>query len=246
MRHASEQPRSPREIVASIPEDLERVVLRALEKLPEDRPTNAGEFRRELFETAERLGLEHASITSAPDLEVLRGIGTESPSGRLVIDISRLRENRAATSSAGDMTVLSEDQATQVLQGKTTNRETDGRTKDGRTFARVDVPLNSRRSTSRIPLILSAIVLAVIVGATLFAMRSSGPTPAAVLPTPSPTVETTPTPVPSPVRRAEQQRKPANENENANENANGNSNSKKGSKVGSVLKKAGRILKKPF
>lgn len=248
MRHASEQPRSPREIVASIPEDLERVVLRALEKLPEDRPTNAGEFRRELFETAERLGLEHASITSAPDLEVLRGIGTESPSGRLVIDISRLRENRAATSSAGDMTVLSEDQATQVLQGKTSNRETEKRTKDGRTFARVDVPLNSRRSTSRLPLILSAIVLAVIVGATLFAMRTSGPTPAAVLPTPSPTVETTPTPVPSPVRRAEQRRKPGNENENenANANSNANSNSKKGSKVGSVLKKAARILKKPF
>jgi serine/threonine protein kinase len=245
LRHASEQPRSPREIVASIPEDLERVVLRALEKQPEDRPTNAGEFRRELFETAERLGLEHASITSAPDLEVLRGIGTESPSGRLVIDISRLRENRAATSSAGDMTVISEDQATQVLQANPTRRQTERRTKDGRTFARVDVPFNTGRTSSRLALILSAIALAVIVGATLFATRSSGPTPA-VVPTPSPTVVTTPTPAPTPVRRAEEQAKPVNENENENANANGNTNSKKGSKVGSVLRKAGRILKKPF
>jgi serine/threonine-protein kinase len=246
MRHASELPRSPREIVASIPEDLERIVLRALEKQPEDRPRNAGEFRRELFETAERLGLEHASITSAPDLEVLRDIGTESPSGRLVIDISRLRENRAA-SSAGDLTVISEAEASRVLHSSGTNPENQASVKgEGRTFPRVDVPLNRRPTPAKLAVLLSAVVLAIIVGATLFAMRNSGPEPAAAVPSPSPSVQVSPSPAPSPVRKAEQRPKPGNENENSNAKSNANSNSKKGSKVGSVLKKAGRILTKPF
>src|SRR6185503_11734258 len=87
LKHASDYPRPPREIVASIPEDLEWLVLRTLEKRPEDRPANASEFRTELFEIAERLGLEHAAITEVPDLEALRGVGVQSPSGRLVIDI---------------------------------------------------------------------------------------------------------------------------------------------------------------
>ena len=47
---------------------------------------------------AERLGLEHAAGHSAPTLETLRSTATETPSGRLVVDIARLRERRAATS----------------------------------------------------------------------------------------------------------------------------------------------------
>ena len=65
MKHASEPPRPLREFVASVPVPLEQVVLHALEKLPEDRPANAAEFRNELFAVAERLGLEHAELTSA-------------------------------------------------------------------------------------------------------------------------------------------------------------------------------------
>src|ERR1051325_88273 len=95
MNHASEWPRRPREFVSSIPAALEGVVLHALEKKPERRPANAAEFRHELLATAERLGLEHAAITSSPNIEALRSVGTESPSGRLVIDISKLRETRA-------------------------------------------------------------------------------------------------------------------------------------------------------
>src|SRR6266446_10983694 len=66
VKQTSELPRRPREFVASIPAALEDVVLHALEKRPQDRPANAAEFRRELLTTAERLGLEHASITSSP------------------------------------------------------------------------------------------------------------------------------------------------------------------------------------
>jgi serine/threonine protein kinase len=105
-KHADHLPHSPREVVASIPEEIERLVLQALEKSAGDRPANAGEFRRELLETAERLGLEHHAVKSAPDIEDLRDAGVESPSGRLVVDISRLREKRALSSGSNEIKVL--------------------------------------------------------------------------------------------------------------------------------------------
>ncbi|HEX8336075.1 MAG TPA: serine/threonine-protein kinase [Pyrinomonadaceae bacterium] len=95
LAHSSERPRPPRELVASIPPALEAVVLHTLEKGAEARPSDAGEFRRELFSVAERLGLEHSAGFSAPTIETLRDAGTETPSGRLVIDIERLRRSRA-------------------------------------------------------------------------------------------------------------------------------------------------------
>ncbi len=49
------------------------------------------EFHRELLDTAQRLGLEHHALKSVPDIEALRGEGVESPSGRLVVDIARVR-----------------------------------------------------------------------------------------------------------------------------------------------------------
>ncbi len=96
-KHVNNPPHSPRKIVAAIPEDVERVVLHALEKQPEDRPANGAEFHRELMDTAQRLGLEHHALKSVPDFEALRGEGVESPSGRLVVDIARVR----ALSSSG-------------------------------------------------------------------------------------------------------------------------------------------------
>ncbi|HVF55065.1 MAG TPA: serine/threonine-protein kinase [Pyrinomonadaceae bacterium] len=102
LKHSSELPRPLRELVPNIPPQLEQVVLRALEKKPEDRPADAGAFRRELYETAERLGLEHFSGFSAPTIETLRDAGTETPSGRLVIDIERLRQSRATAQMTGE------------------------------------------------------------------------------------------------------------------------------------------------
>ncbi|MBV8859101.1 MAG: protein kinase [Acidobacteria bacterium] len=100
LKHSSENPRPPRELVASIPPALEAVVLHALEKAAESRPSDAGEFRRELFAVAERLGLEHSAGFSAPTIETLRDAGTETPSGRLIIDIERLRRSRAAAQTS--------------------------------------------------------------------------------------------------------------------------------------------------
>jgi eukaryotic-like serine/threonine-protein kinase len=105
-KHAHNPPRSPREIVAAIPKDVESVVLHALEKQPAERPANAAEFRQELLDTAERLGFEHHAVKSAPDLEALRDAGVESPSGRLVVDLSRLREKRALSSGSNEIKVL--------------------------------------------------------------------------------------------------------------------------------------------
>jgi serine/threonine protein kinase len=105
-KHATVPPHPPREIVAAIPEDIERLVLHALEKRPEDRPANAADFRQELYDTAEQLGLEHHALKSAPDIDALREAGVESPSGRLVVDISRLREKRALSSGSNEIKVL--------------------------------------------------------------------------------------------------------------------------------------------
>jgi serine/threonine protein kinase len=99
LKHSTEDPRPPREWVVTIPPAIEALVLGALEKKPEDRPQNAAEFRRELYATADQLGLEHSANLSVPSLETLRSAGTETPSGRLVIDIERLREKRAAITS---------------------------------------------------------------------------------------------------------------------------------------------------
>ena len=41
-------------------------------------------------------------------MEALRDAGVESPSGRLVVDISRLREKRALSSGSNEIKVLGE------------------------------------------------------------------------------------------------------------------------------------------
>src|SRR2546426_6673830 len=99
LRQVSEEPRPPREIVASIPAALERVVLHTLRKNPIERPRDAHALRRELHATAEGLGLEHADSSHTPTMDDLRSAGTESPSGRLVIDLNTLRQVQAGTGS---------------------------------------------------------------------------------------------------------------------------------------------------
>jgi serine/threonine protein kinase len=110
-KHVSDPPCAPRQIVAAIPEDVERVVLDALEKGPEDRPANAGAFRQELLETAERLGLEHHALTSVPNIDALRSEGVESPSGRLVVDIARVR---ALSSGSSEIRVIGSNSRKQI------------------------------------------------------------------------------------------------------------------------------------
>src|SRR5437667_49184 len=99
MKQVTELPRPLHEIVPNIPEELESVVNHALAKNPADRPPNANEFRRELHAVAEALGLEHADSAVSATWETLRNVGTERPSGRLVIDLATLRQVQAANTS---------------------------------------------------------------------------------------------------------------------------------------------------
>src|SRR6266542_943737 len=162
MKHTSEIPRSPRDFVSTIPPALEDIILHTLEKQPQDRPANAEEFRKQLLATAERLGLEHAAVTSSPNLKALRDIGTESPSGRLVIDISRMRENRATNSGATEITVIN--------SSSTGGNERDGlgravRTSRSSSFPRVFVPLNvTQKSKKQIAIITFVLATALLIG----------------------------------------------------------------------------------
>jgi serine/threonine protein kinase len=236
MKHTSEVPRSPREIVSAIPPALEQVVLHTLEKQPQDRPANAAEFQKELLATAERLGLEHAAVTSSPDLKALRDVGTESPSGRLVIDISRLRENRAASSDANELTVIGSAQASPGNNGND-SRAADTAVKQ-RSFPRISVSLSGTERSKNLLKAAALVIAAVLLVGVTLAVRSriAGPaTNPVVAASPSPSVEPTPSPTPTatpaPKREAETPT-PTPE--------------KKGSKLGRAWKKVGNIFKKPF
>src|SRR5439155_18344495 len=125
-------PRPPREIVAATPAELERVVLHALAKDPRARPADANEFRRELLAVAADLGLEHADSTLSPSLADLRNAGTESPSGRLVIDLATLRQVQAASSRESPPLQSIKERAMPPAAGEEPSR---------RQFARPNVPL---------------------------------------------------------------------------------------------------------
>jgi len=236
MKHTSETPRNPSEFVPNIPPALEQVVLHALEKRPQDRPANAAEFRQELLTTAERLGLEHAAIGSSPNLAALRSVGTESPSGRLVIDIARLRETRATNNDASDMTAIRPAAAAQNLIAEPAaiaNRPT---------FPRISLSLDASDQTKRqLKLVAVVVLVAILLGIALLVRSRNAVAPAAavVVASPGPTPEpspspspASPSPSPSPSAKAAAKKPPVQP--------------KKESKVGSVVKKLKRFLKKPF
>ena len=230
LKHAKDPPRPPREIVVSIPEDLETLILKTLSKRPQDRPANASEFRSELLAIAERLGLEHAAVSNVPDLESLRGVGVESPSGRLIIDLAKLRENRAITS--GESTLVATGPRAQVENVQPTLQAP--RTM----FPRVDVPLG-RRSGKRIMLFAGVIIGAVLLGGYVAWKIRDARQPVSVTtvsPTPTPTATPTPTPVASPSPTATPSPSP---NPSPKKD-------KQQSKVGSFVNKVKRILTKPF
>ena len=109
LKHVSESPPPLNEAVPSVPAKLEAIVNRALAKNPTDRFADGNEFRHELHATAHELGLEHADTVQTPSMEALRNAGSESPSGRLVIDLATLRQVQASSE---------EKPASEVWEGK--------------------------------------------------------------------------------------------------------------------------------
>lgn len=199
MKHTSETPRSLREFVSSVPPALEEIVLHTLAKRPQERPANAAEFRKELLETAERLGLEHAALTSSPNLAALRNAGTESPSGRLVIDISRLRENRANSSDVTEVTVVGSVASLRNPDDLRPIPTSGTAAKFG--FPRVSVSVNGTDKSKKQLVIIAVVVVAVLLIGIALAVRSrkaGSQTEALVSASPSPTVEPSPSPAASP------------------------------------------------
>jgi serine/threonine protein kinase len=251
MKHSTEVPRRPSEFVSSIPQPLEDVVLHALAKDPEDRPSSAEAFRQELYETAERLGLEHAGAASAPSIEALRSAGTESPSGRLVIDLGRLRENRATTSGASELTIVDNPGMPRTIEGTATSQGvlTSQQTLARRDHSRVNVNVNYQRARSRrrpVLLVGVAVVVLLLAAIAFLVGRSRGAPEVtnevvAASPSPSP-IETSPSPTPSPASAARQEQNRNSPQHKPDENKNQN----KGSKVGRVFGKGKQILKKIF
>jgi serine/threonine protein kinase len=225
VKQTSEYPRPPKEIVAAIPEDLERVVLHALEKDPKDRPSNAAEFRSELLEVAEKLGLEYHALISSPDIAALRDVGVESPSGRLIVDLSRLREGRVLTSGQNETTVLAGG-----LQNRTPEK----------TFSRVQVGF--KRGYSGKLVVAAMVLFALMVSSILFfagRANKSNVQPAATTsldPSPSPIPSTSPLPSPTATEKPKPSPSPSPSP----------SPEKKRGKVGSIVNKVKRILTKPF
>src|SRR5207244_9795046 len=117
------------------PAELERIVLHALAKDPRARPADANEFRRELHTVAVDLGLEYSDSTLSPSLADLRSAGTESPSGRLVINLATLRQVQAASSGESLSAAAVRERA--ALDDATVS----GRQR--REFGRVNVPLEN-------------------------------------------------------------------------------------------------------
>jgi serine/threonine-protein kinase len=222
LKHLSEPPVPPREIIPAIPEELERVVLHALAKDPRARPADANEFRRELYSVAEALGLERSDTIVAPSLAELRSAGTESPSGRLVIDLATLRQVQAASSGDNFSLRALNENARGLVSEKTPKRPD---------FARMDVPLdkpgaaqNRRGFRLAAGLGILAIVLVAILGSGILAARwwnntsqgagghsgndnnlnaTSESSPAASA---SPSPEGSPTPEPKPTKKPERKK----------------------------------------
>ena len=212
LKQVSEPPRPPREIVPTIPEQLERVVLHALAKEPRARPVDANELRREVHAVATELGLETSDNTLSPSLADLRSAGTESPSGRLVIDLATLRQVQAASSGENLSAAAVRERA--VLDDVTVS----GRQR--REFARVNVPLENAsagqdRSRYRLAAAVTVLLIAILGSGVLAGRWWSGNAPvdgggaananaaSAASPSPAASASPSPTPSPKPIRRPE-------------------------------------------
>lgn len=204
LKQVSEAPTPPHEVVSSIPAELEKVVLHALQKNPIYRPRNADELRDELHATAEELGFEHADSRHSPSLDDLRVAGTESPSGRLVIDLATLRQVQAAASqTTADSPQNLARAATVPLAPENVKPE----------FNRVSIPFKKPSSKRAQLVVLAIFLLIVIAGSGLLVARwwggvglstSNVPANANVDASPSPT----PTPSPSATPTAKPAAKP--------------------------------------
>lgn len=122
LKHSTEPPRSLREIVADVPAELEAVVLHALAKRPEERPPDAGEFRRELVGVAEKLGLVRSSGFNLPTSEMRvaedagRAPATSENQAPDTIALNQIRQNTEPEPAAASRLMPAPSGATTVVR----------------------------------------------------------------------------------------------------------------------------------
>gem|GEM_PF-3915062 len=145
--------------------------------------------------TAETLGLEHAEPSHSPTLDDLRIAGTESPSGRLLIDLNTLRQVQVATGMAATPLINQTDNTLQDSLTALPKRPA---------FDRLNVSLDPKPANRRNLIIAGIVLVIVILASGVIAARwwwGQGAGVAAQLnatPTPTPTATPTPTPSPTP------------------------------------------------
>jgi serine/threonine-protein kinase len=197
LKQVSEAPPAMKDAGVLVPPQLERLVLHALAKNPFERPRDGNQLRQEIHEAAEALGLEHAESIYAPSLEALRNAGTESPSGRLVIDLATLRQVQAASVKAKPL------RPPEVAAAMTAKPD----------FDRLNVPLVPPELTRKRLIIIGAILVIAILGSGVLAARwwrgDNGASSSMVnansnvaSPTATPTATPSPSPSPKPVQKA--------------------------------------------
>jgi eukaryotic-like serine/threonine-protein kinase len=257
VQHSSKPPTPPRELRPALPVPLEALVLRALAKDPAERPRDAGELRRELFVTAQRLGLEHAAGFGTPTMDALREAGTQTPSGRLVLDLERLREQRAAAAQLRETTLLTDSSGrARVTADRLAPAQTapDGLSPQ-RAFTRLRIFIRQRQEQHQIrrfsPLVLAGafVLLLLLVGAAAFMQPGFVREPASMhapegTPQPSPVAMPSPTPAPSASPTPEEGKADKKREEKRPGRRGGRRNN--GSTIGTVVKKLKKIFKNPF
>jgi serine/threonine protein kinase len=215
LKHVSETPPPLREIVSGVPEKLHAIVARALTKNPAERFADGNELRNELHATAHELGLEHADTAQTPSMEALRNAGSESPSGRLVIDLATLRQVQASSE---------EKPASEVWEGKRPEFD-----RVNVSFEKPDTAQRRRRIALAAMIVFMGIVATAAVASRWWnvapetqMVSSAVPAPS---PSPSPEASASPSPSPTPAARRNQKRPP-----------------KKQSRFGSFMNKFRRIF----
>jgi serine/threonine protein kinase len=225
LQHSTKPPRPPRELVPTLPAQLEGVVLRALAKKPEERPADAGAFREELLATAQGLGL--ANVTAnLPQTANGAGNGGGGPNGtdgashadRFVVSLEPPRETRGtneharAAARSGDTTMLVETagqrRATGALATSTTAAELSPSHAPG--ITRYNVVLHDPRGALRrltqpwvlIAVVVAMLALVAVAASVIRSRRSATPADASAAVSPSPSPFASPQPSPSPVNAA--------------------------------------------
>ena len=258
LQHSSKLPRRPTELIVSIPLELERLVLYALEKNPLNRPPDAGAFRRELLATAKLAGIDPSLAYLITD-ELENGNGAQ-PTGRFVLS-GETSGGQRSNLKTNETTVLADtSEKVKPQTGKVAAAPPPSALATGvsptlqaeHPFTRVKVLVRGRPTWLywlKQPPVLVATALALLmlaIGITAFVRTRSGeavPVENANFAL-SPSPEATPSPSPTPDNATNRKAQSGSRTRRVSQ-SNNKAKEKKGSKVGGAFRKLKRALN-PF